>query len=152
MKYFILWTLKQANSNSLTWSIKDHSLLIIPLKKNILIHCAHLNRNNRPCCKVLFILPLPKLFKKAPKVELGRLHESDPVRWGPYLQSCQWGFNMGKLKLSQISYRVVHCENRSLHTLYYITFPDIMPAGYLQAYCKCSCLMQDFSCISMMLT
>ncbi len=68
-------------------------------------------------------------------------------RWGPYLQSCQWGFNMGKLKLSQISYPVAHCENR----LYYITLPDIMPAGDLQAYCKCSCLMQDFSCESMML-
>ncbi len=34
-------------------------------------------------------------------------------RWGPYLQSCQWGFNMGKLKLSQISCPVVQCENRS---------------------------------------
>ncbi len=73
-------------------------------------------------------------------------------RWGPYLQSCQWGFNMGKLKLSQISYPVVFCQNGSLHTLYYITLPDIMPAGYLQAYCKCSCLLQDFSCKSIMLT
>ena len=36
------------------------------------------------------------------------------LRWGPYLQSCQWGFNMEKLKLSQISYPVVHCENRSI--------------------------------------
>ncbi len=42
------------------------------------------------------------------------------IRWGPYLQSCQWGFNMGKFKLYQISYPVVHCENRSLHTFYYI--------------------------------
>ncbi len=40
------------------------------------------------------------------------------LRWGPYLQSCQWGFNMGKLKLSQISHPVVQCENRSLHTLF----------------------------------
>ena len=43
-----------------------------------------------------------------------------PQRWGPYLQSSQWGINMGKFKLSQISYPVVHCENRSLHTFYYI--------------------------------
>ena len=38
-------------------------------------------------------------------------------RRGPYLQSCQWGFNMVKLKLSQISYPVVHCENTYISTL-----------------------------------
>ncbi len=32
-----------------------------------------------------------------------QLFEQLNQRWGPYLQSCQWGFNMGKLKLSQIS-------------------------------------------------
>ncbi len=37
--------------------------------------------------------------------------DSGDQRWGPYLQRCQWGFNMGKLKLSQISYPVVQCEN-----------------------------------------
>ena len=57
-------------------------------------------------------------------------------RWGLYLQSCLWGFNMGKVKLSQIPYPVVHCWNRSLHTYYYMTLPDITPAGYLHAYCE----------------
>ncbi len=37
-------------------------------------------------------------------------------RKGPYLQSCQWGFNLGKLKFSQIAHTVVLCENRSLYT------------------------------------
>ncbi len=91
-----------------------------------------------------------RLSSLGPKVRIQKPRESQ--RWGPYLQSCQWGFNMGKFKLSQISYPAVHCENRSLHTLHYITLPDIMPAGYLKAYCKCSCRMQDFSCKSMMLT
>ena len=36
-----------------------------------------------------------------------------PKRWGPYLWSCLWGFNMGKLKLSQIPYPMVHCGYRS---------------------------------------
>ncbi len=40
------------------------------------------------------------------------------LRWGPYLQSCLclWGYNMGKFKLSQIPYPMVHGGNRSLHT------------------------------------
>ncbi len=54
---------------------------------------------------------------------------------------------MGILKLYQISYPVVYCENRSSHTLDYITLPDITLAGYMQAYCKGSCLLYDFSCI-----
>ncbi len=34
-------------------------------------------------------------------------------RWGPYLQRCLWGINMGKLKLSQIPYPEAHCGNGS---------------------------------------
>ena len=52
------------------------------------------------------------------------------IRWGPYLQSCQWGFNIRKFKLSQIWYPVVHFENRSLHTLYYITLPNLAHSDY----------------------
>ncbi len=37
-------------------------------------------------------------------------------RWGPYLQSCQWGFNMRNLKLSQILYPLIHCENTDIYT------------------------------------
>ena len=44
------------------------------------------------------------------------------VRWGPYLQSCLWGFNVRKLKLSQLPYPMVHCGNRSLHTKFYMTY------------------------------
>ncbi len=59
--------------------------------------------------------------KKRKKKKQRKKRKIAVVRWGPYLQNCQWGFNMGKLKLSQISYPVVHYENKSLHTLYYIS-------------------------------
>ena len=36
-------------------------------------------------------------------------------RWGPYLQSCLWGFNMGKLKSSQIPHPMVHCGYTYTH-------------------------------------
>ncbi len=38
---------------------------------------------------------------------------SESERWGPYLQVCQWGFNMGKLKYFQIPCPLVCYENRS---------------------------------------
>ncbi len=38
-------------------------------------------------------------------------------RWGPYLQVCQWGFNMGKLKCFQIPCPFLCYKYRSLHTV-----------------------------------
>ncbi len=38
-------------------------------------------------------------------------------RWGPYLQTCLWEFNMGKLKFSRIIRPLVYYHNRSLHTI-----------------------------------
>ncbi len=35
-------------------------------------------------------------------------------RWGPYLQTCLWEFNMGKLKFSRIICPLVYYHNRSL--------------------------------------
>ncbi len=39
-------------------------------------------------------------------------------RWGPYLQLCQWVFNMGKLNWFQIPWPKVYYEYRSQHTIY----------------------------------
>ncbi len=62
-------------------------------------------------------------------------------RWGPYLQSCQWGFNMGKFMLSQISYPVVHCENSTLEGQISISCGQISPIIWTPPYIyKLNCL------------
>ncbi len=52
-----------------------------------------------------------------PKMTVTMLTLCKLLRWGPYLQRCLWGINMGKLKLSQISYPVAHCGKGFIYQL-----------------------------------
>ncbi len=38
-------------------------------------------------------------------------------RWGPYLQSCLWGFNMGKMKFAKTISPVVHYELKRIQVV-----------------------------------
>ncbi len=125
-KNFCFHLRNKTNQNKMiktTYPLKTPNIIFLPI---VFLSC--LQENNEISNGIFLTHDLDFDLWHIDLLTLSRYNSFCP----PCLNSCQWFQSLPRCrncdlkKLSQISNPVVHCQNRSLHALYYITLADII--------------------------